>query len=120
MNYAEIEDWVDLARGTVDLLKSAAVMLPKGNKRTVIEAKIKEAEDTLKRSDARLARELGLKLCDCTFPPNVMLWKEADKAHICPNKECGRKKFQGFRISNEVLDELNRPKVRGPNSWMAK
>jgi len=91
VDYQEIKAWVDLGRGTLDLLKSAAAMLPTGDKRAAIEAKLLEAENALKRSDAKLARDLGLKLCDCAFPPNVMLWKEAEKAHVCPNNACGRR-----------------------------
>ncbi len=120
MDCFEVKGWVDVARGTVDLLRSAAAALPNGDEKTVVEAKIPEAENALKRSDAKLARELGLKLCDCTFPPNVMLWKETERAHVCPNEQCGRRKFQSFKISKEAIDELGRPSLDGPNSWMAR
>jgi hypothetical protein len=120
VTYHDIKDWLGLTKSAVDLLKSAAAMVPKGDRRAAIEAKITEAEDMLKRSDAKLAYELGLKLCDCTFPPNVMLWKESEKAHVCPDSACGRKKYQGMRVSQEALDFLSRQGPRGPHSWMAK
>ena len=50
-----------------------------------------------------------MKLCDCTFPPQIMLWQEARKAHVCPNEACGRIKPTGMRISDEVLRHAARP-----------
>jgi hypothetical protein len=61
-----------------------------GPGKDALQNKITEAEDALKRSDGKLAKKLGYKLCRCTFPPQIMLWKEAQKAHVCPNPECGR------------------------------
>ena len=55
-------------------------------------AKLREAEGSMKRADAKLAKELGLRLCDCEFPPNVMLWRETEKAHVCPRCQRRREK----------------------------
>ena len=118
MDLADIQGWLGTAKDTLGLLKSAAALLPKGEKRAEIEGKISAAENTLARSDAKLARELGLKLCDCTFPPQIMLWKEAQKAHVCPNAACGRVKKPGMQISKEAVELAGRP--RGPHSWMGK
>ena len=118
VEFADIQGWVGLAKNTVDLLKSAAMLLPKGEKRTEIESQIGVAEEALKRSDAKLARELGLKLCDCTFPPQIMLWKEAENAHACPNPACGRRKKRGMQISDKALKTF--ATRSGPNSWMGR
>ncbi len=117
MDFADIQGWVSLAKNSVELLKSAASLLPKGEKRAEIENRISVAEDALKRSDAKLAHELGLKLCDCTFPSQIMLWKEVERSHVCPNPACGRKTKGGIHISNETLERAAR---RGPYSWMAR
>ena len=52
------------------------------NKRT-------DASQRLSLTEAKLPKKLGYKLCLCTFPPSVMLWRETKKASVCPT--CGRK-----------------------------
>ena len=117
MDFADIQGWLGAAKDTMSLLRSAASLLPTGEKRAEIEGKISAAEEALKRSDAKLARELGFKLCDCTFPPQIMLWKEAEKSRICPNPICGRRTKQGTNISKETLKQVGDP---GPHSWMER
>jgi hypothetical protein len=99
----------------VVFLPPAAARRPKGEKRAEIEGKIGVAEAALKRSDVKLARELGLKLCDCTFPPQIMLWKEAEQSLVCPNQACGRRSKRGMHISNEAREQFS-----GPQSWMGR
>jgi hypothetical protein len=65
-------------------LKAALGLLPKGAHKEEPAKKIEEAEEALKRSDAKLAKELEYKLCKCTFPPQIMLWQEPRQAHVCP------------------------------------
>jgi hypothetical protein len=48
------------------------------------------AEEALKRSDTALAQKLGYHLCQCTYPPQIMLWQESRGCHVCPNPACGR------------------------------
>ncbi|HKH80278.1 MAG TPA: hypothetical protein VKA03_01450 [Methylovirgula sp.] len=90
MNYLDIKGWVDAAKDTISLLTAAKNALPKGEHRDDVEEKLHQAEESIKRADARLAKELGLKLCDCEFPPNVMLWRETEQTHVCPH--CGRRR----------------------------
>jgi len=95
VEYQDIQGWVAATKGALELVKSAWAMLPKGEKRDEIEAKIRGAEEALAKSDTKLAKELGMRLCDCSFPPQIMLWKEAEQAHVCPNPSCGRKSGKG-------------------------
>ena len=44
----------------------------------------------MKRSDAALAQKLGYNLCQCQFPPSIMLWRERQSAYVCQNAECGK------------------------------
>ena len=92
MDYADIKGWFDAATAALPLLKAAKDALPKGRQRDEVEAKLREAESYMKRADAKLAKELGLRLCDCEFPPNVMLWRETEKAHVCPHCQRRREK----------------------------
>ena len=46
------------------------------------------SQTVLSLTEAKLAKKLGYELCLCTFPPSVMLWRETEKASVCPS--CGR------------------------------
>jgi len=88
---AEIVTYITLAREGLGMLKELRELMPKGPKRDEIEQKLKRAEEALQRSDAQLAKQLGYDLCECTFPPQIMLWREQEKACVCPNPACGRR-----------------------------
>ncbi len=92
MDYDDVKGWFDAVAAALPLLKAAKDLLPKGRQRDEVEAKLREAEGYMKRADAKLAKELGLRLCECEFPPNVMLWREAEKAHVCPHCQRRREK----------------------------
>src|SRR5262249_48823266 len=64
--------------------------LPPGSDKAVSK-QIEKAEAALRASEVELAKTLGYTLCQCTFPPQIMLWKEAEKSHVCPRPECGRR-----------------------------
>jgi len=91
--------WITAANSALDLVKAAKNLLPKGPDNEAIAAKIAEAEDALNRSDARFANELGYRLCQCTFPPQIMLWRETQSEFVCQNPECGRKEPKGMKIA---------------------
>lgn len=94
MDLSEVKGWVETGKVAIDSLKAILPLLPTGAKRDEVHAKITAAESALKRSDAALAKELHYRLCQCTFPPQIMLWKETEKAHVCPNPQCGRRHKQ--------------------------
>jgi hypothetical protein len=83
----EATTYLTATKSALDILKTALGLLPKGENKEALAKKIEEAEEALKRSDAKLAKELGYKLCQCTFPPQIMLWQEPRQAHVCP--KCG-------------------------------
>jgi ssDNA-binding Zn-finger/Zn-ribbon topoisomerase 1 len=87
----DISEFVKLGREGLELIKGAIPLLPSGNARKELEKKLADAEAALSRSDVKLAKELGMKLCDCTFPPQIMLWRETERSHVCPRAECGRR-----------------------------
>lgn len=84
-----IGEWILDFKVASDLLKSALGMMPKSAEKDAIETKIRAADEALKRADAKLAQELGYRLCQCTFPPQPMLWKQGLGAHVCD--KCGNK-----------------------------
>ena len=109
--------WTHAAREAVEAFKVARDLLPKGKARDEAEAKLAQAENLLCRGDARLALDLGYPLCQCTFPPQIMLWRETDKAHACPRQECGRTKRKGRSISPTAVAVFERG---GSNGWMKR
>jgi hypothetical protein len=43
--------------------------------------------DIQRLKDVRLAKEFGYSLCNCHWPPEIMLWRKREKANVCQN--CG-------------------------------
>lgn len=103
INPVEAGAWVTAARGALDLLKSAWQLLPKGKDKDSLARKIEEAEQAISLANAHAAKELGYKLCQCTFPPKPMLWNEDRKLFVCQNPSCGRTLPLGMTISDEAL-----------------
>lgn len=103
MDANEFIDWRQLYQAALGELKDASLDLPAGDRREGVEKKIKSAEDMLARADAKLAKDLGMRLCDCTWPPQIMLWHEAGDAHVCPNPQCGRRRERSrpVRVSRQ-------------------
>lgn len=87
---SSVGDWLGNAKAALDVLKGARAFFPQGQKRDELEASITRAEEALARSDAALAKQLGYQLCQCSFPPRIMLWREQEGAHACPDARCGR------------------------------
>jgi len=84
MDMSDISAWLDASKTAVELLKAAYPLIPKGEKRDEIEAKVRMAEDILRKSDAKLAKDLGFHLCQCRFPPTPMLWDKDKQLFTCP------------------------------------
>jgi len=102
VDFSDIQGWMGVLRDAVSLLRQGRDLLPSGPKRDEIEAKIRQIEEAMARSDARLAKDLGYPLCECTFPPQIMLWKEQQRAHVCPNPVCGRVVEEAKAYANEA------------------
>src|SRR6266516_1345610 len=67
------------------LLKTLYPLLPQG--RAEVEAKVEAAERALQAANVSLAKAWGFQIHDCTFPPQIMLWRQVVKERVCPN--CG-------------------------------
>jgi hypothetical protein len=87
--FQDIAEYIRLSKDGIDLVRAALSLLPNNEKRREAESKLRAAEEALRRSDAALAQKLGYQLCQCTFPPQIMLWHESTKETVCPN--CRRK-----------------------------
>jgi rRNA maturation endonuclease Nob1 len=85
----KIAEWIALGKTGIESLKLAWNLLPKSNNKDEIEQNIAKAERAFAESNAKLAKELDYKLCQCTFPPQIMLWVQAEQAQVCKN--CGHR-----------------------------
>jgi hypothetical protein len=66
-HFQDIAEYIRLSKDTLDLVRGALGILPKGEKRDGAENKPHAAEAALKRSDAALAQKLAYHLCKCQF-----------------------------------------------------
>ena len=82
--------WIAAGKAGLDLVRAAWTPLPKGDEKDRIATKLEQAELALELSNAKLAKELGFRLCQCQFPPKPMLWDNARSAYVCQNVDCGR------------------------------
>jgi hypothetical protein len=71
----EIMSYIRASKDVLDLFKSLAGLLPKGAHAEEAQQRVAEAERALKAAEVQLAHSLGYKLCQCTFPPQIMLSK---------------------------------------------
>ena len=90
VDWTEVHNYFQAGKDALGLLKDSYALLPKGPQRDQAVAKIAHAEESLNRADVALAKSLGYTLCQCTFPPQIMLWRERDRSTVCPNPDCGR------------------------------
>lgn len=86
----DLNQWLGAFKGAIDAIKSARDLLPTSTNKLSIDDQIRRAEETLRVSNSKLAESFGYPLCQCTFSPQIMLWQEAKKAHVCSNLACGR------------------------------
>jgi hypothetical protein len=102
MPIADLMNWLSASKTALDIFKGIRNELPQGPKTDEAQKQIEKAELALKSSEAELAKALGYHLCQCTFPPQAMLWREQEKVFRCPNPQCGR-----------TVRDFNRPIPRG-------
>jgi hypothetical protein len=80
--------WLALGRLGLEVLRSGFGLLHKGARNRAAR-KPDPAELGRALVHARLARDLGYRLCRCQFPPKPMLWDKARKVFVCPDPDCG-------------------------------
>lgn len=85
MAIAEISAILAAAKTALDIGKEAKSMLPNANERNEIEKKLEATENQLKLAEANYAKNLGHDLCQCSFPPQIMLYNKNERATICPD-----------------------------------
>ena len=90
-NLELLKSGFDMFRSAIGLAKESAGALPDEKKKT-IEASLESAEQAIRLAEAQIAKSLGFRLCQCTFPPQIMLsvgYRESQEYFRCSscNKE---------------------------------
>jgi hypothetical protein len=76
--------YITAAKSALDIIKGIRSELPKGPEADKAQQQIANAELALETSKAELAKSLGFRLCQCSFPPPIMLLRASERAHFCP------------------------------------
>lgn len=87
IDWTAIKSALDLFKYAIGLAKDAKDLLPDGEKKTTIKRSLEEAEKAVKLSEVQIAKNLGYKLCQYTFPPQIMLsigYEEYMERFKCP------------------------------------
>jgi hypothetical protein len=117
----EIMAYIRASKDVLDLFKSLAGLMPKGAHAEQTQQRVAEAERALKAAEAQLAKTLGYNLCQCTFPPQIMLSKgrhPTQDREVFKCGECGKQEPSEAHLNQ--LDEADRQFKQGPTggSWM--
>jgi hypothetical protein len=116
----EIGAYIRASKDVLDMLKVMSGMLPKGRQHDDAEMQLAAAEKALQASEVQLAKALDYHLCQCTFPPQIMLRSgrhpnhgdEIFKCSACNNQEPSEHEFRR-------KDAFSRP-IDQSSSWMAR
>ena len=115
----DVSDIFRISKDALEIMKNAAAFLPKGETRDEAERKIQAAEEALHRADAKLAKDLDYKLCQCTFPPQIMLSTGRHPVHDKEIFECPRcKKQEPSEHHFQQLDRLKAHNEGRGSSWV--
>ncbi|NQU83844.1 MAG: hypothetical protein HQ536_03980 [Parcubacteria group bacterium] len=83
-------------------------LMPDSPKKEDALIKLKDAEEKLKAAEIESAQKLGHKICQCTWPSQIMLLDHSKKVFKCPNPKCDneitakRKKWPLNSIGNPL------------------
>ena len=112
INLEELNAYVQASNNVINLMKNLYAALPKGEKHSAVEKQFENAEKALKASEAQLAKSFGYHLCQCTFPPQIMLqigrhptWEEMIfQCPKCENQSPTAGYFRGRDEAKQAAD----------------
>ena len=87
MDIEALREGLSLIGMAIVSLKQAKDLLPDSPKKDDATEALQQAERQLKIAEAQAAKGLGYQLCQCTFPPQIMLFTGDEDHFRCP--ECG-------------------------------
>ena len=107
MDTNEISEYIRASKGVLDIFKTLGGLFPKGPDSEKANQQLEQAEKALRASEVQLAKALDYHLCQCTFPPQIMLSvgrhpDHDDKIFKCP--KCDNQEPSEYHFRQ--LDEL--------------
>lgn len=75
---------VSLLGESIGLIKKTKDLLPESKEKDAISKSLIEADKAARLAESQIALALGYELCQCTFPPQIMLsngYKEVEYHH---------------------------------------
>lgn len=75
IDLTQIKVVFDLFRSAIGAVKDVTDVLPEGEKKKAVQETLEQAEKAAQLAEAQTADALGYHLCQCTFPPQIMLSK---------------------------------------------
>ena len=114
MGITDLSEYLTAANSALALFRGMREALPAGPKRDEAQQKIEQAEEALEASKAELAKALGYNLCQCTFPPQIMLStgrhpdydEEVFKCPNCDKQEPSEHYFAEMKMIDEHIAGL--------------
>jgi hypothetical protein len=93
---------VSLLGESIGLIKKTKDLLPESEEKDAISKSLVEADKAAKLAESQIALALGYKLCQCTFPPQIMLSK-------------GYKSFEYHQEEEFVCANCNKSSIEPPS-----
>lgn len=122
MELSELSAYIHASRDVLGLLKTMTEMMPKGQDADRAAEGLREAERVLQMSEAQLAKALDYKLCQCSFPPQIMLSKGYHPRHNTEVFQCPScdKQFPSEHHFNSMDKVSAHNQSRQGGSWMGR
>jgi len=89
VNLDALKSGLDLLTDALKVVKGLRDFLPKGKERDQIESKVADAEKQFALAESQIALGLGYRLCQCTFPPQIMLKSGSGDGNEVACPKCG-------------------------------
>jgi hypothetical protein len=89
INLDALKSGLGLLTDVLKAVKGLRDLLPKGKERDQIESKVADAEKQFALAESKIASSLGYQLCQCTFPPQIMLKKGSGDGNEVTCPKCG-------------------------------
>jgi len=108
----DVAQYIRASKDVMDIAKTLIGMLPKGTQHEGAERRLAEAERALRATEVQLAQSLGYHLCQCTFPPQIMLSKGRHPRHdvemfqcpSCEKQDPSERHFQQIDKDNAAIE----------------
>jgi hypothetical protein len=91
MDSASVVGWVAALKNAIEVVRGVKDLLPKAQQEVVTQS-LEEADRQAQLAEVEIAKTLGCRLCQCTFPPQIMLrTPKLSRAAVvveCPRCHC--------------------------------